>query len=100
MATRSILPNSNSLILQPIATPRGTFQVIWSEPADSHVLQFNGADIAAHHNGFSCHGLALRIIEVWQGKRLRQYAADQFDYVIRCGGSGNLELFRSILQTA
>lgn len=99
MATRSILPNSNSLILQPIATARGTFRVIWSEPADSHILQFNGADIAAHHNGFSCHGLALRIIDVWQGKRLPQYATDQFEYILRCGGSGNPESFQAILQT-
>ncbi len=79
MRTQSLLPNSSPRILKPMANG---FQVVWDEAADHHVLQHNGEPIAAHHNGYSCHELAKRILT---GNTAR--ALDQFDYIKACGGT-------------
>lgn len=85
----SILPSSDRRILQPINTPRGVFVVEACADQDTHILFFNGEMLASHPNGYSCHNLADRIISVWEGKRPAGYALEQFDYVIRCAGTGN-----------
>jgi hypothetical protein len=74
----SLLPNWNEAILRPM--PRG-FQVVWDDEADHHILYHEGAPLAAHHNGFSCHNLAERLL-AGAGER----AVEQFDYIKACGG--------------
>lgn len=76
--TRSILPNSSNVILVPMA--RG-LQICWHEELDSHVLYHGDKRIAGHHNGFSCHELAVRML----AGDLKHTLA-QFDYVTACGG--------------
>lgn len=60
--------------------------------ADTYGLFFttNGSTscLAQHSNGYSCHNLAVRLIEVWAGKREPAYALAQFDYILACGGLG------------
>lgn len=85
---KSILPNSDMTILQPINTVHGVFHVKLIEGLDDHGLFFNDSLLAIHNNGYSCHNLAKRIIEVWEGKRDRDYAIEQFDYILACGGMG------------
>lgn len=85
----SILPNSAAHILQPITGKHGTFQVKWIPVLDDHGLFFDGRCIATHNNGFSCHNLAQRLLDVWEGKRQPDYALQQFDYILACGGTGN-----------
>jgi hypothetical protein len=76
--SQSLLPNSNSAILMPMA---GGLQVRWHEELDSHVLYHGENRVAAHHNGFSCHELAKRMLA---GDTERTLA--QFDYITACGG--------------
>ena len=85
---KSILPNSDASILQPIQTEHGTFQVKLVQSLDDHALYFNDSILVIHNNGYSCHNLAKRIIEVWDGKRDKKYALDQYDYILACGGMG------------
>jgi len=89
--TRSILPNSNSAILAPMAYG---LQVRWHEELDSHVLYHGEQRVAGHHNGFSCHELAKRILS---GNAER--ATAQFDYITACGGQHYIthEAFATIL---
>lgn len=77
--TVSVLPNSSPSILLPM--PNG-LEVTWDEERDQHVLTRHGEPIAAHHNGFSCHCLAVRMNAGAIG-----LALDQFDYIETCGGS-------------
>lgn len=82
---RSLLPNSSPHILLPMAGKGGTFQVVWWPEADTHALIFKAATsrlIATHHNGYSCHALAERIIN-----RDLAYATDQLNFIRRCGGT-------------
>lgn len=83
MATRSILPNSSAQILQPMS---GGFQVCWHEYLDTHTLYRSGKALASHHNGFSCHNLAERIL-----KGDPERAVDQFDYIRDCGGKQHVD---------
>lgn len=76
--SRSILPNSSSAILAPMA---GGLQVRWHEELDLHVLYHGESMIAGHHNGFSCHELAVRLLA---GNAERALA--QFDFITACGG--------------
>lgn len=85
---RSILPNSDATILQPIETQHGVFQVKLIPLIEDHGLFLNDFLIAIHNNGYSCHNLAKRIIEVWKGDRQKAYALEQFDYILACGGLG------------
>lgn len=59
----------------------GGFRVQWHEELDTHVLYRGDQRIAGHHNGFSCHELAKRILA---GDPARAVA--QFDYIKACGG--------------
>jgi hypothetical protein len=59
----------------------GGFRVQWHEELDMHILYRDGQRIAGHHNGFSCHCLAQRIL----GGDLERALA-QFDYIKACGG--------------
>ena len=83
MATRSILPNSSAQILQPMP---GGFQVAWGEDQDTHTLYRSGKALASHHNGFSCHNLAERIL-----KGGAEHAVAQFDYIRDCGGKQHVD---------
>ena len=74
----SVLPNSSETILAPLAH---SLQIIWCDELDRHVLFCGDAAIAGHHNGFSCHNLAIRMLS----GRIT-YALDQFDYIKQCGG--------------
>lgn len=89
----SFLPNSAPHILQPLTGKHGTFLVKWIPELDSHALFFGGLCIATHHNGFSCHNLAQRLLDVWDGKREPEYALQQFDYILRCGGTGDSQSY-------
>lgn len=89
-STKSILPNSDTTILKPLEGKHGVFQVKWISELDTHGLFFSSGTynsvIAMHHNGYSCHALAKRIIEVWQLSKPEQYAIDQYKYINACGG--------------
>lgn len=91
---RSLLPNSSPEILRPLRGLGGTFHVVWIEQIDAHCLFFNrdGEDastmLATHHNGYSCHALAERIIS---GDRKR--INDQLEYIRRCAGTAIAEGF-------
>lgn len=76
--TRSILPNSSAAILASMA---GGLQVRWHAELDLHVLYHIERQIAGHHNGFSCHELAVRMLA---GNESRAVA--QFEYITACGG--------------
>lgn len=76
--THSILPNSSAAILAPMP---GGLQTRWHDDLDSHVLYCGEKRIAGHHNGFSCHELAVRMLA---GDMKRTLA--QFDYITACGG--------------
>lgn len=88
---RSILPNSSPEILQPIKSAHGSLQVVWLEAIDAHGLFFqhdrdgSASLLATHHNGFSCHTLAVRIAA---GERER--VEDQVEYIRRCGGTATI----------
>jgi elongation factor P hydroxylase len=60
---------------------KGGLQVRWDDGMDSHVLYHGENRIASHHNGFSCHNLAERMLA---GNEERALA--QFDYITACGG--------------
>jgi hypothetical protein len=86
----SILPSSDAMILKPLEGKHGNFQVKPIHGLDTHGL-FLTRDgytslIAMHPNGYSCHGLAKRIIDVWQASRPAQYAIEQYKYINACGG--------------
>jgi hypothetical protein len=44
--------------------------------------------LAMHPNGYSCKELAERIMAVWQQQRPKEYAMQQFQYILDCGGLG------------
>jgi len=91
MKTTSLLPNSAPHILLPMEGKGGTFQVVWWAEADTHALLFTKGDntrlIATHHNGYSCHALAERIIS----KDLES-ATTQLVFIRDCGGTAILSL--------
>lgn len=72
----------------------GALQVRWHEELDSHVLYQGETRIAGHHNGFSCHNLAKRMLT---GNF--EYALAQFDYITDCGGEHYVtpEAFRALV---
>lgn len=86
----SILPSSDASILKPMEGRHGTFQVRAIAELDTHCLFYSQGSynsvIAMHANGYSCHSLAKRIIEVWEGSKPAQHAIEQRDYINRCGG--------------
>lgn len=90
----SILPSNCAMILQPVETPVGTLQVRVMEAQDTHGLfrVSDGALLAQHPNGYSCHALAKRLAT--GGK-----AAEQADYIVACGGTVTEEC-RAILAGA
>lgn len=59
----------------------GGLQVRWHDELDEHALYCGEQRIASHHNGFSCHNLAERMLA---GNEERTLA--QFDYITACGG--------------
>lgn len=77
----SLLPSNSREILSPIETAQGRLQVRVIPEEDTHGL-FNATDgalLAKHPNGFSCHLLATRI-------RDGSDADAQADYIVHCGG--------------
>jgi hypothetical protein len=84
----SILPSSDPHILKPLQGLHGTFQVRPLPEFDTHGLFFDERLLVTHANGYSCHSLAARILAVWSGTRDVQYAMEQFDYILACGGKG------------
>ena len=74
----SILPNSVPHILQPM---KKGLQVRWEDENDRHTLFHERTPVASHHNGFSCHNLAERIIAGDTERVLHQAI-----YIIQCGG--------------
>lgn len=101
----SILPSSDPRILQPMVGKHGTFVVRPVPDLDTYVLEFATLDgeykptVAMHPNGYTCHGVAERVLSVWDGKREPSYALEQFDYVQACGGlSMSREAFECILK--
>lgn len=84
----SILPSSDPRILKPWDTAHGTFQVRPLPELDTYGLYLDKRLLVTHPNGYSCHGLASRLMEVWGGLRPAEYALEQFDYILTCGGLG------------
>lgn len=88
----SILPPSEPAILKPLNGLHGVLQVRPMPEADTYGLFFTDKDgtscLAQHSNGYSCHNLAVRLVDVWSGKREPAYALAQFDYILSCGGLG------------
>ncbi len=69
-------------------------QVVADYQADTHHLTLNGNIIASHPNGYSCHCLAQRIIK-GDASRVKQQA----EYIIRCGGSCDLDAVSQAART-
>jgi len=85
----SILPSSDPRILQPQTGAHGTLQVKPLPDLDTYGLFLNETLLLAMHpNGYSCSGLADRILAAWRGERDVKYAMEQFDYILACGGLG------------
>lgn len=84
----SILPSNEPRILKPWETLHGTFHVRPLPELDTHGLYLDKRLLVTHPNGFSCHGLAERLMQVWGGQRPVEYALEQFDYILTCGGLG------------
>jgi hypothetical protein len=85
----SLLPSSEPRILQPQEGAHGTLQVRALPELDTYGLFLNNSQLLAMHpNGYSCHGLAERILAAWRGERDVTYAMEQFDYILACGGMG------------
>ena len=83
----STLPSSDPSILKPI--PLATLQVVPDEKRDTHDLVLtrggNSIMLASHPNGYSCHWLALHIVN-GDAVKISEYAC----YIIACGGSANI----------
>jgi hypothetical protein len=85
----SLLPSSEPRILLTKTGEHGTLQVRPLPELDTYGLFFNETSLLAMHpNGYSCHGLAERILAAWNGERSVDYAMAQFDYILDCGGAG------------
>ncbi len=88
----SILPSSDPSILKPLKGLHGVLQVRPIPEADTYGLFFTHKDgtscLAQHSNGYSCHNLAVRLVDVWAGKREPAYALAQFVFILNCGGLG------------
>lgn len=85
----SLLPSSEPRILQPQQGIHGTLQVRPLPELDTYGLFLNDNQLLAMHpNGYSCSGLAERILAAWRGERTVKYAMEQFDYILACGGLG------------
>lgn len=85
----SFLPSSEPRILLPMVGLHGTLQVRPLPEIDTYGLFLDEQQLLAMHpNGYSCHGLAERIIAAWRGDRDVSYAMEQFDYILKCGGMG------------
>lgn len=88
---RSVLPNSAPHILNPISAGDGkTLQVVWLEEIDAHGLfYFHDEEeallttlLATHHNGYSCHNLAERIV-----KGDMERIINQVNFIRECHGT-------------
>jgi hypothetical protein len=82
----SLLPNSAPHILNPISVgEERTLQVIWLPNVDAHGLFYfwgkGAAILAMHHNGYSCHSLAERLVAGDWDKII-----NQVNYIRNCGG--------------
>lgn len=84
----SILPSSDPRILTALQCARGTLQVRALPDEDTHVLFLDDRVVAEHPNGYSCRALAERIRDCWAGKCDAARVLEQFDHILRCGGSG------------
>lgn len=90
----SILPSSDPQILKPMVGKHGTFLVRPVPDLDTYVLEFESTDgkykptLVMHPNGYTCHGVAERILKAWAGEREIDYVMRQFDHVLACGGLG------------
>ena len=84
----ALLANSSPEVLRPMKGCGGTFQVIWIAEMDSHALLYQGAGdgsayvLATHHNGHSCHVLAMRMARKETAKAVRQA-----EFITECGGT-------------
>lgn len=78
----SLLPSSDSRILQAVKTPFGTLQVRAIVDLDTHGLFLDGSLLASHPNGYSCHALLERM-----AKREIDRAVEQVKYILDCGGT-------------
>lgn len=90
MSTRniggSILPSSDSQILQPMRFGARVLQVHPIMEADTHGLFLETPHgpslLATHPNGYSCHALAKRMVE-GDAQRVKEQA----EYILACGGT-------------
>jgi hypothetical protein len=86
----SILPSSDATILKPMVGKHGVLQVKAIEQLDTYGLFYTDGSydsvIAMHSNGYSCHCLAKRIMEVWDGKHPASVAIAQYQFINSCGG--------------
>ena len=73
----SLLPSSDSRILQPI----GKLQVKALPELDTHALFYGKSIVAIHPNGYSCRALAERMVE---GDK--KGSLEQAEYILACGG--------------
>lgn len=80
-----ILPGCEPRLLVPIVADRGTFQVFPDHGKETHVLRFNGQDVASHANGYSVHALAERTVKAWETGDFSRAVA-QLEYIVACGG--------------
>ena len=74
----SLLPSSDSRILQPL----GNYRVVQVPVLDTHVLLWRDTIVAAHPNGYSCRELAERMTANNVAHALQQHA-----YILACGGT-------------
>lgn len=91
----SILPSGNTQVFQTKSGPFGVLQVRALPELNTHAVFFarttadlgtEETQIASHPNGFSCEVLAVRTIDAWE-KGYTQWAVDQANYILTCGGT-------------
>ena len=93
----SILASHGPDTYKAIVHRFGTLRVVALPEIETHVLQYSDGNrggfssfssLAYHANGHSCKDLANRILSVWEGRQKPEYALQQFDYILDCGGEG------------
>ena len=81
----SLLPSSNPHILAPIHASFGVLQVRALPDLDTHALFLTHdrgeCALVMHANGYSCHVLAMQMVEQNMAK-----AREQVQYILDCGG--------------
>lgn len=90
----SLLSSHDSSTYREVSHKFGILKVIPLSEIEIHALMYEDdrklgfSMLATHANGYSCKELADRILKAWEGKATAEYALQQFDFILQCGGTG------------